>query len=86
MEEALLGHPDVVEAVAFSIPHRRLGEDVAAAVVLRPSAKISEHKLRDFARERLAGYKVPGLIRIVPEIPRGPGGKVKRSGLAAALQ
>jgi amino acid adenylation domain-containing protein len=85
VEETLLRHPDVVDAVAFSIPHRRLGADVAAAVVLRPDAKVSEHKLRAFTRERLAGFKVPGLIRIVPEIPRGPGGKIKRSGIADAL-
>jgi acyl-CoA synthetase (AMP-forming)/AMP-acid ligase II/acyl carrier protein len=85
VEEALLSHPDVVEAAVFSVPHRRLGADVAAAVVLRPHAKVSAQKLRDFARERLAGFKVPGLIRIVPQIPKGAGGKIKRGGLAAAL-
>ena len=85
VEEALLSHPDVVEAAVFSVPHRRLGADVAAAVVLRPDAKVSAQRLRDFARERLAGFKVPGLIRIVPEIPKGAGGKIKRSELAAAF-
>ena len=85
VEEALLSHPDVVEAAAFPIAHRRLGEDVAAAVVLRPDAKVTAYKLRDFARERLARFKVPGLIRIVAEIRKGPGGKIKRGGLAAAL-
>jgi acyl-CoA synthetase (AMP-forming)/AMP-acid ligase II len=85
VEEALLSHPDVIEAAAFSIPHKRLGEDVAAAVVLRPDAKVSAQKLRNFARECLARFKVPGLIRIVPEIPKSPGGKIKRGGLAAAL-
>ena len=75
VEQALLSHPDVVEAAAFSIPHRRLGEDVAAAVVLRQDAKVSAQRLRDFARERLARFKVPGLIRIVPEIPKGAGRK-----------
>jgi amino acid adenylation domain-containing protein len=85
VEEALLMHPDVIEAVAFSIPHRRLGEDVAAAVVLRPDAEISPGRLRDFTRQRLARFKVPGLIRIVPEIPKARGGKIKRAGLAAAL-
>src|SRR5262245_7943047 len=85
VEEALLGHPDVVEAVAFSVPHHRLGEDVAAAVVLRASAKTSVRTLRGFALERLASFKVPGLIRIVPEIPKSPAGKVKREDLAAAL-
>ena len=46
VEKALLSHPDVIEAVAFSITHTRLGEDVAAAVVLRPEAKISALQLR----------------------------------------
>jgi amino acid adenylation domain-containing protein len=85
VEEALLRHPDVVEAVAFSIPHERLGEDVAVAVVVRPDAKVSPQKLRSFARERLAGYKVPGLIRIVANIPKNSTGKIMRGGLAAAL-
>jgi acyl-CoA synthetase (AMP-forming)/AMP-acid ligase II/acyl carrier protein len=85
VEEALLSHPDVVEAAVFSVPHRRLGADVAAAVVLRPDAKVSVKKLRDFARERLAGFKVPSQIQIVLEIPKGAGGKIKRGELAAAL-
>jgi acyl-CoA synthetase (AMP-forming)/AMP-acid ligase II/NRPS condensation-like uncharacterized protein/acyl carrier protein len=85
VEETLLGHPDVVEVAAFSIPHRRLGEDIAAAVVLRRSAKVSAQELRNFARQRLAAFKVPGLIEIVPQIPKSAGGKIKRSGLAAAL-
>ena len=46
VEAVLLNHPDVVEAAAFSIPHKRLGEDVAAAVVLRPEATVSAHTLR----------------------------------------
>ena len=75
----------MVEVAAFSVPHHRLGEDVAAAVVLRPDAEVSAQKLRSFARERLASFKVPGLIQIVPEIPKSPAGKIKRDGLAAAL-
>src|SRR5262249_45022383 len=63
----------------------RLGADVAAAVVLRPEAEVGAQGLRNFARERLARFKLPGLIRIVPEIPKGPSGKVRRAGLAAAL-
>jgi amino acid adenylation domain-containing protein len=85
VEEALLHHPDVIEAAVFSIPHERLGEDVAAAVVVRAGASVSTQKLRSLARERLARFKVPSLIRVVSEIPKGSGGKVKRSGLAAAL-
>jgi amino acid adenylation domain-containing protein len=85
IEEVLLSHPDVVEAAAFSVPHRRLGEDVAAAAVVRPGAKISAQGLGAFAREHLARFKVPGMILFVPEIPKGPGGKIKRSELAAAV-
>ena len=55
------------------MPHRRLGADVGAAVVLRPDAKVSGQKLRVFARERVASFKVPGVIRIVSEIPNGSG-------------
>lgn len=85
VERALLSHPDVAEAVAFPVIHTRLGEDVAAAVVLRAEAKISSQKLRRFASERLARFKVPGLIRIMPAIPTGPGGKVIRDEIAAML-
>ena len=85
VEEVLLSHPAVAEAAAFSVPHTRLGEDVAVAVVLHRGVKVSAHKLRTFARERLADYKVPGLIRIVPEIPKSPAGKINRGALATAL-
>jgi amino acid adenylation domain-containing protein len=85
VERALLSHPDVAQAVAFPITHTRLGEDVAAAVVLRAEAKISSQKLRRFASEHLARFKVPGLIRIVPAIPAGPGGKIIRGELATML-
>ena len=85
VEGALLSHPDVIDAAVFPVPHGRLGADVAAAVVLRQDAKVSARSLRDFARERLAGFKVPGLIWIVPEIPKGAGGKIKRGELAAVF-
>ncbi|AMN39127.1 non-ribosomal peptide synthetase [Rhodoplanes sp. Z2-YC6860] len=85
VEAAFLAHPDVIEAVAFSVPHERLGEDVAAAIVLGPDARISEQALRKFASERLASYKVPGLIRFVDAIPKNAAGKVKREGLGAML-
>src|SRR5262249_56081365 len=85
VEGALLDHPDVVEAAAFPISHKRLGEEVGAAVVLRPDADLAPRSLREFVRERLARFKVPGLIRIVPEIPKTSGGKIRRAGLAAAL-
>jgi acyl-CoA synthetase (AMP-forming)/AMP-acid ligase II/acyl carrier protein len=85
VEGVLLSHPDVIDAAVFPVPHERLGADVAAAVVLRQDAEVSAQRLRDFARERLAGFKVPGLIRIVPGIPKGGGGKIRRGELAAAF-
>ncbi|KGT76054.1 thioester reductase [Bradyrhizobium japonicum] len=85
VEEVLLGHPDVIEAAAFAISHQQFGEDVAAAVVRRSNAKISAQKLRNFAGDRLAKFKVPSLILFVPRIPKGPSGKIKRSELASAL-
>lgn len=85
VEETLLSHPQVREAGAFAIPHKRLGENVAAVVVLRPGGNATPHQLRQFARKRLAAYKVPGVIEFVPEIPKGASGKIKRSALAGLL-
>ncbi|HYK43463.1 MAG TPA: AMP-binding protein, partial [Thermoanaerobaculia bacterium] len=85
IDEVLLSHPAVFEAVAFGVPHPTLGEDVAAAVVLRPDISATEKNLRDFVATRLAGYKVPTQILIIPEIPKGPTGKLKRTGLAEIL-
>jgi acyl carrier protein len=85
IEDALCKHPDIVEAVAFAVPHERLGEDVAAAVVLRSGAQVTERMLQQHVREQLASYKVPRLISIVPHIPRTSGGKIQRSSLAVAL-
>ena len=85
VESALLAHPDVAEAVAFAVPHPRLGEGVAAAVVPRPGASASERELRDFATARLARFKVPQQVHVLASIPRGPTGKYQRVGMAERL-
>jgi acyl-CoA synthetase (AMP-forming)/AMP-acid ligase II/acyl carrier protein len=85
VEEALLEHPDVLEAAVFAIPHNRLGADVGAAVVPRSNAKLTAQKLRGFVRDHLAVFKVPSQIWITQEIPKGVGGKIKRNKLAAAF-
>lgn len=85
VETALLSHPDVAQAAVFPVPHARLGEDVAAAVVPRAGSRIELRKLRRFSSERLARFKVPGPIRIVPAIPADPDGKIIRSKLASML-
>jgi acyl-CoA synthetase (AMP-forming)/AMP-acid ligase II len=85
VDEALLDHPAVAEAITFAVPHEKLGEDVAAAVVLREGAAATERELRDFLGRRLADMKVPRRILLVAEIPKGATGKLQRIGLARAL-
>ncbi|MCP3405770.1 non-ribosomal peptide synthetase [Bradyrhizobium sp. CCGB01] len=82
VEEILLSHPAVLEAGVFAVPHQKLGENVAAVVVLRPNSEATSDQLRQFARKRLAAYKVPSLIRSVAALPKGASGKVKRNALA----
>jgi acyl-CoA synthetase (AMP-forming)/AMP-acid ligase II len=85
VDEALLDHPAVDQAVTFAMPHPRLGEEVAAAVVLREDQSANEGELRRFAAERLADFKVPRKIVLVEDIPKGVTGKWQRIGLAEKL-
>jgi acyl-CoA synthetase (AMP-forming)/AMP-acid ligase II len=83
IDETLLTHPAVAEAVCFGIPDRVYGEDVAAAVVLKDSA--SEKDLIDHCRSRLAEFKCPKTIYILETIPRTATGKIQRRNVAAAI-
>jgi acyl-CoA synthetase (AMP-forming)/AMP-acid ligase II len=85
VDEALLEHPAIAQAVAFALPHATLGEDVAAAVVLRDGVQVSERELREHAFANLSEHKVPSRILVVPAIPKGPTGKLQRIGLADKL-
>lgn len=85
VDDVLQLHPAIAQAVAFAIPHPTLGEDIAAAIVLKEGAVTSESDVRDFAASRLIDFKVPSQILIVPEIPKGPTGKLQRIGLAEKL-
>jgi acyl-CoA synthetase (AMP-forming)/AMP-acid ligase II/acyl carrier protein len=85
VDEALLEHPDILQAVAFAIPHPTLGEDLAAAVVLRNQASLTGQMIREFAFQQLADFKVPSEVVIVDEIPKGATGKLQRLGLADQL-
>ncbi len=85
IDEVLCTHPAVANAVAFAVPDHRLGEDVAAAVVLRPGHAASEIEIRNHAANRIADYKVPRRIVFLDELPKGPTGKLQRIGLAAQL-
>jgi long-chain acyl-CoA synthetase len=78
IEEVLYEHPDVAEAAVIGIPHAELGEDVGAAVKLKPGGTATPADLRAFARERVAAYKYPRHIWIVDDLPKGPTGKILR--------
>ena len=78
-------HPAVAQVVTFAMPHAKLGEEVAAAVVLGEGLIAVERELRDFCSVRLAEFKVPRRILILDEIPKGTTGKLQRIGLAAKL-
>lgn len=85
IDEVLLNHPGVREAVAFAVRHSTLGEDIAMAVVLKAGQTPNEFELRKFALGYLPNFKVPSRIVIVREIPKGSTGKVQRIGLAERL-
>jgi oxalate---CoA ligase len=83
VEDALLAHADVVEAVAFAVPDDKYGETVGAVVVTRSG--VGDEELRAHCSERLAAFKVPGRVHVLDAIPKGPTGKVQRRLLAAQL-
>ncbi len=85
VDEALMDHEAVEQAVTFALPHEQLGEDLAAAVVLKDGHDVDAKTLRDFISQRLAAFKVPRRILILGEIPKGPTGKLQRIGLAEKL-
>jgi len=76
VEEALHEHPAVAMAAVVGVPHDSLGEEVAAAVVLKPDATASEDELRDFVKQRIAAYKYPRVVWITDELPIGATGKI----------
>ena len=85
VDGTLSEHPAIAQCVTFAMPHDKLGEEVAAAVVLKEGAAATEREIRDFAAERLAAFKVPRKIIILAEIPKGATGKLQRIGLAEKL-
>jgi acyl-CoA synthetase (AMP-forming)/AMP-acid ligase II len=82
IDEVLLTHPSVAEAVCFGVPHQTWGEEVAAAVVVREN--VTESELLAYCKERLADYKRPKQIHITDAIPRTATGKIQRGVVAKA--
>lgn len=85
IDNILVSHPDVAEAVAFSLPHPTMGEELVAAVVARFGARPSEGELRAYIAARASAYKVPTAIIVTEEIPKNETGKIVRGDLAARL-
>ena len=85
VDEILMDHPAVAQVVCFGMPHPKLGEEVAAAVVLREGRTCTERELQAFVSSRAADYKVPKKILLLAEIPKGATGKLQRIGLAQKL-
>jgi fatty-acyl-CoA synthase/long-chain acyl-CoA synthetase len=76
IEAALEHHPAIVDAAVFGIPNEEWGEAVHAVVVTQPGVKLSESEVIDYAREHLAGYKIPRSVAFLDEIPRTGSGKI----------
>jgi long-chain acyl-CoA synthetase len=76
VEEVLYGHPAVQEAAVVGMPDDKMGEEVGAAVVLKPGEDVSTDELRDYVKNEVANYKYPRKIWIVDELPKGPTGKI----------
>jgi acyl-CoA synthetase (AMP-forming)/AMP-acid ligase II len=85
IDEVLLSHPEVLQAAAFAVPHASLGEDVAAAVVVRDKRQVSEFLLRRYLFEKLAPFKIPSRILLVDELPKGSTGKIQRIGMLTKI-
>lgn len=83
IDDALMRHPAVAEAIAFPVPHPRLGQDVAAAVVLRPGMAATPVELRRYLQDQVASFKVPRRIVICDQLPKGTTGKVVRRQMGA---
>jgi acyl-CoA synthetase (AMP-forming)/AMP-acid ligase II/acyl carrier protein len=85
VEDAMLEHEDVLECVVFGVAHATLGEEVTAAVVPVPGSKLDAHALRKWLAGRLSHAKIPNRVAIVDELPKGPSGKIDRTGMAVRL-
>ncbi|BBZ11071.1 long-chain-fatty-acid--CoA ligase [Mycobacterium branderi] len=86
IEEVLYEHPDVREAAVVGIPDEMLGEEVGAAVALKPGAEADAAAIRDYLKDRVAGYKYPRRIWFVDELPKGPTGKILKRDIAIPVE
>ncbi|OIJ65117.1 long-chain-fatty-acid--CoA ligase [Streptomyces mangrovisoli] len=83
IEEVLYGHPAIAECAVVGVAHPSHGEEVAAAVVLRPGERATADEIRAYAKEQVAAYKYPRVVTVVAALPKGPTGKILKRELAA---
>ena len=86
IEEVLYEHPAVLEAAVIGVPHATHGEEVAAAVALRPGTSATPDQLRDYIKTRVAAYKYPRLVWLVDALPKGPTGKILKREIQAPTE
>jgi len=84
IDEVLLAHPAVLEAAAYGVADALYGQEISAAVVLKPGIACDADALRQFCREKLGTFKTPRVFRFLEELPKGPSGKVQRLRLGAS--
>ncbi|MEM9501339.1 MAG: long-chain-fatty-acid--CoA ligase [Pseudomonadota bacterium] len=78
VENAIFGHPAVAEVAVIGVPSERWGEEVKACVVCKPGLEIDESEVIAYTRERIAAFKAPKSVEVIPEMPRNPSGKILR--------
>jgi long-chain acyl-CoA synthetase len=84
IEEVLYGHPAILEAAVVGIPDKVRGEEVKAYVSLKQGNEITTSEVMAYCRERMARYKCPSVVTILPQLPKGPTGKILKRDLRAA--